>query len=452
MAALALLLAVALQGAAALDVAAPDRVAVVLRVEGVIGPATAAYVSHGIRTAAEQHAALIVLRIDTPGGLDVSMRDIVRDILGSGVPVISYVSPSGARAASAGTYILYASHFAAMAPGTNLGAATPVRIGASPDQSPDKQPKDQQPNPAGAPSAPSAHAPDNTLEAKAVNDAVAYIRALAELRDRNADWAEKAVREAASLSAQQALAKNVVNIIAPSLEDLIAQVDGRVTVIGSTKVTLDTKNLSVKELAPSWRTRFLAAITNPNVALILMMIGIYGLIIEFWSPGVVYPGTIGAICLLLGLYALAELPVNYAGLIFLVFGLALMVAEVFAPSFGSLGLGGLVAFVIGASMLVDTENPDFQVSRSVIAGVSVAGLGLVVLVARSAMISRRRQVITGSRGMTGSFGEVEDWTDHSGHVLVHGERWNAVSEAALVSTQRVRVLKLDGLTLTVEPG
>ncbi len=458
-----------------------ERAAVVLTVEGVIGPATADYLKRGLDEAESRGAPAVLLRMDTPGGLDQSMRDIVRDILASQVPVLGYVAPSGARAASAGTYILYASHVAAMAPGTNLGAATPVSIGGlpqpgrGPEGGRDDRGRDGQGDPdrngggvRGKPSGDRAadrqdgdsrgegrrerREPASAMESKMVNDAVAYIRSLAELRGRNADWAERAVRDAESLSATAALRQNVVDIVAGDEADLLRQAHGRMVTIEGRELPLDTRDLRQVAYDPDWRTRALGIITNPNVALILMMIGIYGLLFEFMSPGSLYPGTIGAICLVLGLYALAALPLNYAGAALLVLGMTLLVAEAFVPSFGALGIGGVVAFVIGAAVLIDTEEvPGFVIYWPVIGGLAVAGLGLGLLVARMAMTSMRHRVTAGREAMLGERAEVSDWSGHRGHVFLLGERWNAVADRPLQPGQRVRVTGLDGLTLAVEP-
>jgi membrane-bound serine protease (ClpP class) len=399
-------------------------------------------------------AAVVVLRVDTPGGLDTSMREIIRAILASPVPVLMYVSPSGARAASAGTFMMYASHIAAMAPGTNLGAATPVALGGGfpmPGQEDGRRNKkgeegkgDEKDRPA------TPHG--GAMEAKVLNDAIAYIRSLADLRERNADWAEKAVREGVSLAARDALEQDVIDIVARDLEDLLAQAHGRTVMLGSGKITLNTRELAIERFDPDWRTRFLAAITNPNVALILMMIGIYGLIFEFMNPGSLYPGTIGAISLLVGLYALAALPVNFAGLALIVLGVGLMVAEVFTPSLGALGIGGVVAFAIGAAILVDTDVPEFEVAWPVIGGIAICGLALTLLVGRLAVGAFGQRVVTGREQMLGDQGQVLEWQDGKGHVLVHGERWKAVSNAALAAGQQVRITALDGLTLKVEPA
>jgi membrane-bound serine protease (ClpP class) len=453
----------------------PPGTAVVLDIEGIIGPASADYVARGLSGAAERKARVVLIRMDTPGGLDTSMRDIIRAIMASTVPVITYVTPGGARAASAGTYILYASHVAAMAPGTNLGAATPVAIGGLPipgrgDERPERAPgtdrdsskepgsgrtdpkvdsrQDTKGEPADAPGA--RRQPASASEAKAINDAVAYIRSLAEFRGRNADWAEAAVRDAASLSAGAALEQGVIDIVSPSVEDLFRQVDGREVALSGGSARLATGNLQQVSFEPDWRTKILGVITNPNVALILMMIGIYGLLFEFMSPGALYPGTIGAICLLLGLYALAALPLNYAGAGLAMLGMALLVAEAFVPSFGILGIGGVVAFVIGVSILMDTQGvPGFEVYWPLIGGLALAGVGIGLVVARMAVGSFKHRVATGQEAMVGARAEVIDWSGARGHVFLHGERWNATASRPLQPGQRVRIVSLDGLTLGV---
>lgn len=449
-------LLVGLGFAAASVAAAPrsGRIAVVLHLDGAIGPASADYLSRGLAKADARGASIVVLRMDTPGGLDTSMREMIREIIASPVPVATFVAPGGARAASAGTYILYASHVAAMAPGTNVGAATPVEIGALPGLQPRDEPA--RPAPGGVPeeAAPKSGAepePTSKTDAKAINDAVAYIRALAELRGRNAEWAERAVREAASLGAGQAADAGVVDFTARDVAEVLRKADGRVVTVSGAPVTLETRGLTIVDLRPDWRHRMLAAIANPNVALILMMVGIYGLLFEFMNPGSLYPGVIGAISLLVGLYALAILPVNYVGLALVLVGVGLMVAEAFAPSFGVLGIGGVAAFLLGGMILIDTEAPGFGVSLPLIAALGAVSLAFSLLVLRLALASRRRAVVSGREEMLGALGRVLDWENGSGHVFTHSERWRAVSHAPLAPGDRVRTLAIHDLTLTVTP-
>lgn len=449
-------LLIAVGFAAASMAAAPrsGRLAVVLHLDGVIGPASADYFARGLAAARGRGAEIVILRLDTPGGLDTSMREMIREIIASPVPVATFVAPGGARAASAGTYILYASHVAAMAPGTNLGAATPVEIGALPGL----QPRDgtAQPVPGGkpdeaAPKGGAQPAAANKNDAKAINDAVAYIRALAELRGRNAEWAERAVRDAASLGAGEAAGAGVIDFTARDVAEVLRKADGRVVTVAGAPVTLTTRGLIAEDVRPDWRHRLLAAIANPNVALILMMVGIYGLLFEFMNPGSLYPGVIGAISLLVGLYALAILPVNYVGLALVLVGVGLMVAEAFAPSFGVLGIGGVAAFLLGGMILIDTEAPGFGVSLPLVAGLAAVSLAFSLLVLRLAMASRRRAVVSGREEMLGGSGRVLDWENGSGHVFTHSERWRAVSRAPLAPGDRVRTLAIHDLTLTVTP-
>lgn len=425
-------------------VSRPPAVIVQLAIQDAIGPATSDYLERSMEKAVESGADAILITLDTPGGLDTSMRRIIKKIIASPIPVIAYVTPGGARAASAGTYILYASHIAAMTPGTNLGAATPVQIIGSdePERKPGKKPD---------PSAPSneAPAPKNAMAQKAVNDAVAYIRSLAEMRGRNADWAEQAVREAVSLSAEQALKKNVIDIVAADTADLLRQLDQRKIRLPGRETMLNTKNALLKPIRPDWRSELLAVITNPNIAYILMLAGIYGLIFEFSNPGTVIPGTIGGICLLLALYGFQILPVNYAGMALILLGVALMIAEAFAPGFGILGFGGLTAFLIGSVILIDTDAPGFGIHPALIGAVALSSAVFFMVILGMAIRSRRHKVVTGAEELLGQSGTViEDFTG-TGLVRVHSEIWQAHAAETLHKNQRIRVVGRDGLTLRV---
>lgn len=425
-----------------------------LDLQGAIGPATASYVVRGLEEAAERGSAAVVLQMDTPGGLDTAMRDIIKAIIASPVPVITYVAPGGARAASAGTYILYASHVAAMAPATNLGAATPVQVGggdtpATPAPAGEGTPGEgedeegEEPAPAGE--------PGTAMERKAVNDAVAYIRGLAELRGRNAEWAELAVRTAASLNAAEALEEKVIDLVAGDVADLLRQADGRTVATAGGDRKLEVAELVVERYEADWRIRFLATITDPNVAYLLMLVGIYGLLFEGYSPGALVPGVVGAICLLLALFAFQVLSVNYAGLALIGLGVALIIAEVFAPSFGVLGLGGIVAFVFGSILLMDESVPGMAISNALIGGVALTASAGLLTMMLMLMRARRRPVVSGPEGMIGQRGEaLEDFTGR-GPVFVHGERWNARCPVPLRRGDPVRVLAIDGLLLEVEP-
>jgi membrane-bound serine protease (ClpP class) len=488
-----------------------------LEINGAIGPATAQYVEHGLETAQQRGSPFVILQIDTPGGLSSSMREIISAILASSIPVVAYVAPSGARAASAGTYILYACHFAAMAPATNLGAATPVSIGGSEPAPPAQRPEEPgkvgksgkagdsgkagevgnsgkpgkaripgkvgKPGNAGNPGkageartspkaggadeagkddesgkndsgeaapAPETGAPMSAEERKVLNDSIAYIRGLAQLRGRNADWAEEAVRGAASLPAEQALQQHVVDFIAPDLTSLLTQLNGRETRIGGRVIRLDTRGVRVAWMKPDWRTRVLAVITNPQIAYGLLLIGIWGLLFEGYHPGGVLPGVVGVISLLIALFAFQLLPTNFAGLALLAIGAGMMAAEFFFPAYGSLGIGGLIAFIVG-SLILFSGAPGLQVALPLIGGLATVGglviLGIVYLATRAA----RTPVATGTQAMLGAVVEAAEDFAARGRVRYGGELWNACSAIPLKAGQAARVMKVEGLTLWVEP-
>ena len=471
---LVLLATLALRAVPAVAAAAPPAAAplaadsgagtaAVLEINGPIGPATSRYVVHGIESAHENGSRLVVLELDTPGGLDSAMRDIIRAILASPVPVVSYVTPPGARAASAGTYILYASHVAAMAPATNLGAATPVSIGGEPEPGsppvpmPGANPAQDRNDkaPAASPPAPGGGAapnlPGSAMERKVVNDAVAYIRGLAEERGRNVEWAEQAVRGAASLSATAALQQKVIDVIARDLPELLTRIDGREVRVGNRTVKLATAGLTVVRMKPDWRTQLLAVITNPTVAYGLMLIGIWGLLLEGYNPGAVLPGVAGSVCLLIALFAFQILSVNYAGLALVVLGTAMIISEFFFPTYGSLGVGGLIAFVVGSLILFDTDVPGMSVGRPLIGAFATMGGLMIAGILYLATRSMRRPVATGTQGMIGGTAEVvADFTGR-GRVRYGGEFWNARSDAALRAGDLARIVRVEGLTLWVEP-
>jgi membrane-bound serine protease (ClpP class) len=427
---------------------APRDGATVVQVEikDAIGPATKEHFLTALQHAEESGAELLVLVLDTPGGLDVAMRDMIQGILAAKVPVATFVAPSGARAASAGTFILYASHIAAMAPGTNAGAATPVPLGGSPPaDADDRGARDGEKQEREAPRAGGAS------DRKSVNDAIAYIRSLADLRGRDPEFAEAAVREAASLPAQEALKRGVIDLISTDVPDLLAALDGREVRIGREVRRLKTKGAAVELMEMDWRISLLAVLTNPLVAYGLLIVGLYGLMFEGYNPGAVLPGVTGAICLLLGLYALQVLSVNFAGLALVVLGVAMMIAEFFVPSHAVLGLGGLVAFVIGSVILMDTDTPGFEASRGLVGGIAAfAGIAMLAMI-RLAMRARRRPVVTGTEQLVGDSAEAVSDFDGTGQVRIYGEQWNAISSVPVTRGQRLRIDRVDGLTLHVSP-
>jgi membrane-bound serine protease (ClpP class) len=407
----------------------------VAEIHGAVSPASAAYFLRALDDAHRAQADLLVLKLDTPGGLDTAMREMIQGLLASPVPVAIWVAPAGARAASAGTYLLYASHIAAMTPGTNLGAATPVAIGMG---SPPQDDKDKAPG-------------GSAMEKKAVQDAAAYIRGLAQLRGRDADWAERAVREAASLTAEEALAQGVIDLVAADLDDLLRQADGHNVKLATGEATLALAGATIVAVERNWQERLLMAVADPNVALILMMLGIYGLLFEFYTPGFGVSGIVGAICLLVGLYALAMLPINAVGALLILLGIALMVTEAFMPSFGAFGIGGAVAFVAGTLMLIDGDTPGLDISLAFVVPLAAASALLLGGAGAFALRSRQRPLVAGAEAMVGAPAvALEDFT-REGWVLAHGEHWHAQSTAPLAQGARARIRAVEGLTLIVEP-
>jgi membrane-bound serine protease (ClpP class) len=419
----------------------------VLEVKGAIGPATTDYLKRGLKDAQEKGVTLIVLRIDTPGGLDVAMREMIQTIIASTIPIVTYVAPSGARAASAGTYILYASHIAAMAPGTNLGAATPVQIGGfgfTPDNPTNKD------NDKNAPADKSIKSAGDTMTHKMVNDAEAYLRSLAQMHGRNPEWAALAVRESASLPAEEALEKGVIDVMAMDLKELLKKINARPVKILGKEHRIFTTGLEIKIYEPDWRNRLLSVITNPNVAYILMLLGIYGLFFELYNPGSILPGVIGGISLLLALFAFQVLPVNYAGIALILLGIAFMVSEAFVPSFGALGIGGLIAFVIGSIILIDTDTPDYTISRPLIGGISLISMVFFLWVTNALVKIRSKPVVSGQEEMVGTEGQCLNNDDGQLRVYIHSEMWNAQAPTPISPGQRVKVIGINGLILKVE--
>ncbi len=429
--------------------AAAAGTVVELEIKDGIGVATAEYLLSGIDHAEEIGAELVIITMDTPGGLMKPMRDIVTKILSSSVPVVTYVSPAGARADSAGTYILLASHIAAMAPTTHLGAATPVSIGgedATPAPAGDRNDEASEESPE-EPAPPAGTA----MERKVMNDAISYIRGLAERHGRNVEWAEKAVTEAATLTATDALEQNVIEFIARDRDDLLAQIDGHEVEINGEARAMATADTVVEAFEPNWRIRLLGIISNPEIVLLLGLIGIYGLMYEGWNPGAIVPGVVGVICLLLAAYALQVIPVNYAGLALIFIGIALMVAEAFAPSFGALGIGGIAAFVFGTVMMFDSEIPGFGISLAFVIGIALLFAILIVWLIGFALKLRRRGAVSGRESIVGGIATaMEDFTGE-GNVWLEGEAWHARSKTQIAKNQEVIVRSMDGLILEVEP-
>ncbi len=455
----------------------PARLVAAIDIKGAIGPATSDYFSRAMEKARAMGASAIVVRMDTPGGLSTAMRSIIQDIITAPAPVITYVTPGGARAASAGTYILYASHVAAMAPGTNLGAATPVPMksplpggGGKPkkdgktdkDKKDTKDTKDKTDGKAdkGKKDGKKDKDKDKASEPavgeassrKAINDARAYIRSLAQMRGRNVEWAEKAVSEAASLSSEEALKLNVIDLIADNLADLLTKADGRVVKLPAGETKVATKGAIVRDISPDWRAKLLAVITNPNIAYILLLAGIYGIMFEFYNPGIIFSGVFGAICLVLAFYALHVLPVNYAGVALIILGVAFMAAEAMLPSFGALGFGGIVALAIGSVILIDTEAPGFGISWAVIGSVVATSAVISFTVLAMAARAWKLPVVSGAEAMIGAAAKVLDWDGSEGRVRVRSEVWKARADSTFAAGEEVQVTAMDGLVLQVGPA
>ncbi|PBB66462.1 serine protease [Mesorhizobium sp. WSM4312] len=447
-------LAVAFVAAAAFSPfasAGSEKVALSVAIDGAIGPASTRQLEEALDVAAKRDAAVLILQLDTPGGLVTSMREMIADILASPVPVIGYVAPAGGHAASAGTYILYATHIAAMAPGTNLGAATPVEIGGLPslpggDNGDQKNQGDQKNR--GDQKGEDGRPAGDAMMAKVTNDAVALIRSLAELRGRNGDWGEKAVREAASLSANAALQQHVIDFVAHDTTELLQLADGRTVDVAGKKVVLATKGLPVETLEPGWFIQLLSVITDPNIAVILMLVGVYGIVFEFTSPGAVAPGVIGTICLVLGLYALNLLPINYTGLALMLLGIAFLIIEALNSTV-LLGVSGVAAFLFGAAMLLRVEGPGFAMSWAVIGPAAALTLGLALLTGTYVWAARKNPPRVGGEAMRGLPVEILDWQGGEGHVLALGERWRARADEPIAAGDSVEVTEISDLVLTV---
>ncbi|MBD3654754.1 nodulation protein NfeD [Kangiella sp.] len=436
----------------------PKR-AMQLTLDGSVNPAIAHFLVQNIEEAAEQDYHLIIIKVNTPGGLDLAMRDIIRAILSSPVPVATYVYPPGSRAASAGTYILYASHVSAMAPATNLGAATPVSIGGmpSPDQ-PNQPEQDKKPTQDGENSEksndqPTQSAPSNktAMEKKVINDAEAYLRSLADYHGRNIDWVRNAVREGESLSSNEALEIGVIDLIAENPQQLLAMIDGKSVRLPSGQVKIDTEGMTIEDVEIDWKTQLLSIISDPNIAYILLIVGIYGLIFEGYNPGTFIPGVIGAICLLLAFYALQIMPVNYVAAGLLVLGIALLVVEAFAPSFGILGVGGIIAFILGSFLLFNEPETGMAIAMPILIFVTIVSVILLSFVLSLAIRARHRPVVTGTDEMLSEIGIVEHDFEGKGWIKIHGEIWKARSSQPLKAGQRVKVVAVNDLDLDVIP-
>jgi membrane-bound serine protease (ClpP class) len=408
-----------------------NKTVVLLEVNGPIGPATEEYIHQGIEHAFSEKAEFIILKLNTPGGLDKAMRSIIQDIISAPLPIITYVGPEGSRAASAGTYILYASHIAAMAPATNLGAATPISLDVI-----------------GSEMGKEKHTQVNSAnEKKILSDSIAYIKGLAHLRHRNEEWAEKSVKDAASLQSNEALNLKVIDVIAKNIPDLLQQLNGLPVTIQNQVAVLQTQDVNVEVWEPDWRLRFLEVITDPSIAYILLIIGIWGLFFEFYNPGFVLPGVAGTISLLLALYAFQLLPTHYTGLALTIAGIGFMAAELFVPSYGVLSAGGLIAFFVGSVLLLDLNG--YQTPWGLIIGMSIASLSFFLFIIGFAIKAKRRKLVSGSETLIGRIGIVQNDFKDYGWVKVEGELWKAQTSLPLKKGENVRIVKCKGLELIV---
>jgi membrane-bound serine protease (ClpP class) len=403
--------------------ASPDEV-YVARVEGIIAPSLAEFFVSAIRKAEDGGAHAIIFELDTPGGLDTSMRIIIKEILRSPAPVIIYVSPSGARAASAGAFITIAAHVAAMAPGTNIGAAHPVQMGGG--------------------------EADEEMTRKIENDAAAYIRGLAERRGRNATWAEDAVRKSVSATATEALRLKIIDVVAENRADLLAKIDGRTVETGAGKITLKTKTAKIVEVEMGLRDKVLSVISNPTIAYILLILGMAGMYFELSTPGAILPGVLGGICLILAFYAFQTLPINYAGLLLIILGVILFIAEVTVVSHGILTIGGMTAMILGSLMLIDSPAPFLQISLSAILGVTAATTAFFVFAIGAVFRAHRRQPATGREGLVGQAGVARTRLNPDGLIFIRGEIWNATCVEGAEPGEQVQVTSVAGLKLKVK--
>jgi membrane-bound serine protease (ClpP class) len=396
----------------------------VVRIEGIISASTSEFMISAIHQAQREGAEALVIELDTPGGLDISMREILKEMLGSPTPIVVYVSPSGARAASAGVFITIAAHVAAMAPGTNIGAAHPVSMGG------EKM--------------------DKEMTKKVVNDAAAYLRSISEQRGRNAKWAEEAVRRSVSATEKEALNLRIIDLVSPSLEDLLSKIDGRTVKTPKGTVTLHTKGVEIKRLEMSFRDKVLKVISDPTIAYIFLILGFYGLFFELSNPGSILPGIVGGIFLILAFFAFQSLPVNYAGLLLILFAMILFLAEVKVMSHGLLTTGGIISMILGSLMLVDSPIPSLRISRTVILAAVLVTTGFFVFVVTKGLHIQMKKPTTGREGLVGEVGVVRARIDPEGQIAVRGEIWTAFCDEAVEAGEKVRVLEVVGLKVKVE--